>query len=194
MFYNWKKGNSLWYRPHRVVVNPPWFMLCWNKTCPWLFPFRPPPAHLGEMNKTVLIIIFWPLKLFKKKIAENAFIEYEEVYPARFYGTLRDELQNKWSAGQHIVFDIDVVGGLNIKSQYPEQTLSIFIQAPNLKVLEERLRSRATEDEALIQERLAKAQLEMESATKFDVVIVNDDLEQAKKEMFQKVKAFLAHE
>ena len=72
--------------------------------------------------------------------------------------------------------------------------MSIFIQAPNLKVLEERLRSRATEDEALIQERLAKAQLEMESATKFDVVIVNDDLEQAKKEMFQNVKAFLAQE
>ena len=72
----------------------------------------------------------------------------------------------------------------------PEQTLSIFVQAPNLKVLEERLRSRATEDEALIQERLAKAKLEMESATEFDVVIVNDDLEQAK-EMFQKVKAFV---
>tara|TARA_B100002019_G_scaffold289926_1_gene306572 strand:- start:1477 stop:2049 length:573 start_codon:yes stop_codon:yes gene_type:complete len=128
---------------------------------------------------------------FQKKIAENAFVEYEEVYPAKFYGTLREELQNKWSAGQHIIFDIDVVGGLNIKSQYPEQTLSIFVQAPNLKVLEERLRSRATEDEALIQERLAKAQLEMESATEFDVVIVNDDLEQAKKEMFQKVKAFV---
>ena len=100
-------------------------------------------------------------------------------------------MQNKWSTGLHIIFDIDVVGGLNIKSQYPEQTLSIFVQAPNLKVLEERLRSRATEDEALIQERLAKAQLEMESATEFDLVIVNDDLEQAKKEMFQKVKAFV---
>ena len=134
---------------------------------------------------------FMTPEAFQKKIAENAFVEYEEVYPAKFYGTLREELQNKWSAGLHIIFDIDVVGGLNIKSQYPEQTLSIFVQAPNLKVLEERLRSRATEDETLIQERRAKAQLEMESVTEFDVVIVNDDLEQAKKEMFQKVKAFV---
>ena len=128
---------------------------------------------------------------FQKKIAENAFVEYEEVYPDKFYGTLREELQNKWSTGQHIIFDIDVVGGINIKSQYPEDTLSIFVQAPNLKVLEERLRLRATEDEALIQERLAKAQLEMESSTEFDVVIVNEDLEQAKKEIYKRVKAFI---
>ena len=128
---------------------------------------------------------------FQKKIAENAFVEYEEVYPNKFYGTLREELQNKWSNGQHIIFDIDVVGGINIKSQYPKDTLSIFVQAPNLKVLEERLRSRATEDEALIQERLAKAQLEMESSTEFDVVIVNEDLEKAKKEIYKRVKAFI---
>ncbi|MGA0374618.1 MAG: guanylate kinase [Flavobacteriaceae bacterium] len=128
---------------------------------------------------------------FQKKIAENAFVEYEEVYPDKFYGTLREELQNKRSTGQHIIFDIDVVGGINIKSQYPEDTLSIFVQAPNLKVLEERLRLRATEDEALIQERLAKAQLEMESSTEFDVVIVNEDLEQAKKEIYKRVKAFI---
>jgi len=128
---------------------------------------------------------------FQKKIAENAFVEYEEVYPDKFYGTLREELQNKRSTGQHIIFDIDVVGGINIKSQYPKDTLSIFVQAPNLKVLEERLRSRATEDEALIQERLAKAQLEMESSTEFDVVIVNEDLEQAKKEIYKRVKAFI---
>ena len=144
-----------------------------------------------ENEKNGIDYYFMTPEAFQKKIAENAFVEFEEVYPAKFYGTLREELQNKWSAGLHIIFDIDVVGGLNIKSQYPEQTLSIFVQAPNLKVLEERLRSRATEDEALIQERLAKAQLEMESATEFDVVIVNDDLEQAKKEMFQKVKAFV---
>jgi len=128
---------------------------------------------------------------FKKKIEEKAFVEYEEVYPDKFYGTLRSELQNKWAAGQHIVFDIDVVGGLNIKSQYPEQTLSIFIQVPSLKVLEERLGARGTESEALIQERIAKAQMEMESAPKFDVIVVNDDLENAKKELFERVKAFV---
>ncbi len=134
---------------------------------------------------------FMTPEAFQKKITENAFVEYEEVYPTKFYGTLREELQNKWSTGQNIIFDIDVVGGLNIKSQYPKQTLSIFVQAPNLKVLEERLRSRATENEALILERLTKAQLEMKSATEFDVLIVNEDLEQAKKEIFQKVKEFI---
>lgn len=84
-----------------------------------------------------------------------------------------------------------MVGGLNIKSQYPEQTLSIFIQVPSLKVLEERLGARGTESEALIQERIAKAQMEMESAPKFDVIVVNDDLENAKKELFERVKAFV---
>lgn len=128
---------------------------------------------------------------FQKKIEENAFVEYEEVYPGKFYGTLRDELQNKWLAGRHIIFDVDVVGGLNIKSQYPAQTLSIFIQAPSLKILEQRLRARGTESEALLQERLAKAQSEMKSATKFDLVIVNNDLEIAKKELYQNVKAFI---
>ena len=128
---------------------------------------------------------------FQKKIEENAFVEYEEVYPGKFYGTLREELQKKWSAGQHIVFDIDVVGGLNIKSQYPEQTLSIFIQAPSLEVLEQRLRARGTESEALLQERLSKAKIEMESASEFDAVVVNDDLESAKKELFHRVKAFV---
>lgn len=126
-----------------------------------------------------------------KKIEEKAFVEYEEVYPDKFYGTLRSEVQNKWAAGQHIVFDIDVVGGLNIKSQYPEQTLSIFIQVPSLKVLEERLGARGTESETLIQERIAKAQMEMESAPKFDVIVVNNDLENAKKELFERVKAFV---
>ena len=128
---------------------------------------------------------------FQKKIEENAFVEYEEVYPGKFYGTLRSELESKWSDGNHIVFDIDVVGGLNIKSQYPEQTLSIFIQVPSFEILKQRLRARGTENEALLLERIAKAKVEVESAPEFDLVIVNDDLEQAKKEMFQGVKEFV---
>ena len=100
-------------------------------------------------------------------------------------------MESKWSKGQHIIFDVDVVGGLNIKSQYPDQTLSIFIQAPNLKILEQRLRYRGTESEVLIQERLSKAKDEMKSASEFDIVIVNDDLETTKKELFQKVKSFV---
>lgn len=134
---------------------------------------------------------FLSLENFKKKIEENAFVEYEEVYPNKFYGTLRSELENKWSTGQHIIFDVDVVGGLNIKSQYPKQTLALFIQAPSLKILEQRLRSRGTENEILIQERLTKATTEMESALKFDAVIINDDLDKAKKEIIQRVQDFL---
>jgi guanylate kinase len=134
---------------------------------------------------------FLELDDFKKKIEADAFVEYEEVYPGKFYGTLRSELEKKWSKGQHIIFDVDVVGGLNIKSQYPDQTLAIFIQAPSLDVLEQRLRSRGTESEALLQERLAKAKMEMEQASKFDFLLVNDDLEISKKDFSERVKAFL---
>ena len=97
-------------------------------------------------------------------------------------------------AGQHIIFDVDVFGGLNIKSQYPDQTLAIFIQAPSLEILEERLRIRGTESEPFVEERLTKAKLEMESATQFDVVMVNDDLESAQKEMHQLVRSFIEQE
>ena len=137
---------------------------------------------------------FLSLENFKKKIKEKAFVEYEEVYPNKFYGTLRSELEQKWLAGQHIIFDVDVFGGLNIKSQYPDQTLAIFIQAPSLEILEERLRIRGTESEAFVEERLTKAKLEMESATQFDVVMVNDDLESAQKEMHQLVRSFIEQE
>ena len=134
---------------------------------------------------------FLELDDFKKKIEADAFVEYEEVYPGKFYGTLRSELEKKWSKGQHIIFDVDVVGGLNIKSQYPKQTLALFIQAPSLKILEQRLRSRGTENEILIQERLTKATIEMESALNFDAVIINDDFNKAKKEIIQRVQDFL---
>jgi guanylate kinase len=134
---------------------------------------------------------FLELDDFKKKIEADAFVEYEEVYPGKFYGTLRSELEKKWSKGQHTIFDVDVVGGLNIKSQYPDQTLAIFIQAPSLDVLEQRLRSRGTESEALLQERLVKAKMEMEQVSKFDFLLVNDDLEISKKDFSERVKAFL---
>lgn len=134
---------------------------------------------------------FLSLDDFKKKIEANAFVEYEEVYPGKFYGTLRSELEKKWSEGQNIIFDVDVIGGLNIKSEYPHQTLAIFIQAPSLEVLEKRLRSRGTESEALLEERLAKAQMEMEQASKFDFLLVNDDLEVSKKQLLARVKDFI---
>ena len=100
-------------------------------------------------------------------------------------------MENKLSAGHHIIFDLDVIGGLNIKSKYPKQTLSVFIQTQSLEVLEKRLRSRGTESEILLQERLSKAKVEMKSASKFDFVLVNDDLENTKKELIQLVKRFI---
>ncbi len=135
--------------------------------------------------------VFLSAAAFKKKIKEDAFVEYEEVYPNKFYGTLKAELEKKWSEGQHIIFDVDVVGGLNIKSQYPEQTLAIFIQAPNLEVLEERLRSRCTESETTLNERIAKANIELKSAGKFDQLIINDDLIKSKEQIIEMVKKFI---
>jgi guanylate kinase len=128
---------------------------------------------------------------FKKKIKENDFVEFEEVYPDKFYGTLRSEVEEKVKAGQHIIFDVDVVGGLNIKNQFPDQTLALFIKAPSFKDLEKRLRSRSTESETLIDERLAKAKIELEYAPKFDRIIINDDLQRAEQEICQLVTAFL---
>jgi guanylate kinase len=134
---------------------------------------------------------FLELDDFKKKIEADAFVEYEEVYPGKFYGTLRSELEKKWSKGQHVIFDVDVVGGLNIKSQYPDQTLAIFIQTPSLDILEQRLRSRGTESEAVLKERIAKAKMEIEQGSKFDFLLINDDLEICKKNFSDRVKAFL---
>lgn len=128
---------------------------------------------------------------FQEKIANDAFVEHEEVYAGNYYGTLRSELDRIWSKGHHIIFDIDVVGGLNIKKQFPEQTLSIFVKPPSKKELERRLRSRQTETEEKIQMRLAKADQELAVANQFDIVLENNDLEVAKKEAQQLVSDFL---
>lgn len=122
---------------------------------------------------------FFTADIFREFILEDAFIEWEEVYSEHFYGTLKSELERIWSVGKVVVFDVDVVGGMNLKEIFGEQALSIFVQAPSIKILEERLRKRQTETEERIQLRIAKAQMEMEFASKFDAVIVNDDLESA---------------
>lgn len=116
---------------------------------------------------------------FRKKINEDAFIEWEEVYPGQYYGTLRSEVDRIWEAGHHAVFDIDVVGGLNLKKLYGEQACAIFIEPPSIEVLEERLRIRGTEDEASLQKRLGKAEHEMSYASGFDHVIINRHLTDA---------------
>lgn len=128
---------------------------------------------------------------FREKMAQNAFLEYEEVYSGTFYGTLRSEVERLWAAGKHVLFDIDVVGGLNIKKQFPKECLALFVQPPSIEELEKRLRGRETDSEEIIQQRLAKATEELAYASQFDRVIVNDDLETAQQEVRKAIEQFL---
>lgn len=129
---------------------------------------------------------------FQQKIDENAFVEYEEVYKDNFYGTLKSELERIWAAGKHVIFDIDVVGGLHIKEQYPEQTLAVFVSPPSVEELERRLRYRQTETEEKIQMRLAKAEREIAESHKFDIILKNYDLENAKVDAYKLVSNYLS--
>ena len=128
---------------------------------------------------------------FQAKINENAFVEYEEVYKDNFYGTLKSEIERIWAEGKHVVFDIDVVGGLNIKSQFPDQTLAIFVSPPSVEELERRLRFRQTESDEKIAMRLAKAEREISRAPEFDVILENHDLDTAKADAYQLVNKFV---
>ncbi len=113
---------------------------------------------------------------FKKRISEQAFVEWEEVYPEHYYGTLKSEVEKLWKQCKVVVFDVDVVGGLNLKKKFGENALALFIQPPNLTVLGQRLRSRNTETEVRVQQRLKKADWEIEQSSNFDHVILNDVL------------------
>ncbi|MBK7872553.1 MAG: guanylate kinase [Saprospiraceae bacterium] len=135
---------------------------------------------------------FISIKKFKKLIATDAFVEWEEVYEDQFYGTLRSEIERLWALGKHIIFDIDVEGALNIKKQYPEQTLIIFVQPPSAEILFERLRERSTEDESSLRKRIAKATKELTYANKCDVILVNDILEEALQKAEAIVSEFLS--
>jgi len=114
---------------------------------------------------------------FKSKIEKGEFIEYEEVYPGLFYGTLKSEVQKIWNDGGIVIYDMDVVGGVNLKRQFGEESLSFFVKVPSIEELEERLRSRGTETEEKIQMRISKAKQEMEFENQFDIILVNRDLE-----------------
>ena len=129
---------------------------------------------------------------FKEKIAQGEFLEYEEVYHDRFYGTLKSQVENQTAQGENIIFDVDVKGGCNIKAYYGQRAMSIFIQPPSLEMLRERLTSRGTDSPEAIEERLAKASYELSFAPRFDHIVVNDDLEKAKAAVLQLVTAFLA--
>ena len=128
---------------------------------------------------------------FKKLISEDAFAEWQQVYPDQFYGTLRREMDRIWAEGKHIVFDIDVKGAVNLKNAYPDQSLAIFVKPPSKAALFERLRQRKTENEESLRKRLAKAEEELTFENKFDHILVNDVLEDALDEAQTVVRRFI---
>ena len=147
-------------------------------------------APRGEEKDGVEYFFLTP-DAFKEKIANNEFLEYEEVYENRFYGTLKAQVERQREAGQNVVFDVDVKGGINIKNHYGDEALSLFIQPPSVEELRRRLEHRGTDTPEAIEQRLAKAGYEMTFAPQFDHVIVNDDLEKAKQETLRIVSDFL---
>ena len=134
---------------------------------------------------------FLPPEEFRKKIQTGDFIEYEEVYHNKFYGTLKSEVENQMRKGENVVLDIDVKGAVNVKKLYGAKALLVFIQPPSIDVLRQRLIKRATDAPEVIEDRINKAAFELTFASKFDTVITNDDLETAKKETFEAVSSFL---
>ncbi len=147
-------------------------------------------APRGEEKDGVEYFFLTP-EAFKEKIANEEFLEYEEVYENRFYGTLKAQVERQREAGQNVVFDVDVKGGINIKNHYGDEALSLFIQPPSVEELRHRLEHRGTDTPEAIEQRLAKAEYELTFAPQFDHVIVNDDLEKAKQETLRVVSDFL---
>ncbi|MDD7462344.1 MAG: guanylate kinase [Prevotellaceae bacterium] len=128
---------------------------------------------------------------FRSRIANNEFLEYEEVYTDRFYGTLKEQVERQMADGQNVVFDVDVKGGCNIKNFFGNRALSIFIQPPSIEELRRRLTGRGTDAADVIEDRIARAEFELSFADKFDVVIVNDDLERAKQDTLAAIQNHL---
>ena len=129
---------------------------------------------------------------FQQRVAEEAFLEWEEVYPGTCYGTLKSEVERSWAAGEAVAFDIDVVGGKNLKARYGERALALFIQAPSIEELERRLIARGTDSSDKIKQRIEKASWEMDQAAFFDHTIINDDLDRAKAEAKKLLIEFLS--
>lgn len=128
---------------------------------------------------------------FRRRIEAGDFLEYEEVYKDKYYGTLKSEVERILASGDNVIFDVDVVGGCNIKQFYGSRALSVFIQPPSIDELRRRLESRGTDDPDVIESRLAKAQYELSFSPRFDVVIVNDDLARAEAEALRCIQNFL---
>lgn len=128
---------------------------------------------------------------FKQRVFNGDFLEWEEVYSGSMYGTLREEVERIWAEGKTVIFDMDVVGGLNLKSLYGDKALAVFVKPPSMEELEARLRGRATDSDDKIRQRLAKARKELGRADRFDHVLLNNDLDTAKKEATNLIKVFL---
>lgn len=135
---------------------------------------------------------FLSQEAFKNKIEKGEFLEYEEVYPGLFYGTLASEVKRLWNENKAVLFDIDVMGGISIKKSFPAETLTVFVQPPSIKTLEERLRSRNTDSEETLKIRLSKAQQELDQAQSFDEIVINDNLSTALSQTEELVRSFLS--
>ena len=129
---------------------------------------------------------------FRKKIEADEFVEYEEVYQDRYYGTLKSQVDKQLEQGENVVFDVDVHGAMNIKKAYGDRAMSLFIQPPSIEELRRRLNGRGTDAPEVIEQRIARAEYELSFAPKFDTVVVNDDLQEAKENTLQKIAQFLA--
>ena len=143
-----------------------------------------------EVHGTDYYFISWDE--FKRHIKAEDFVEWEEVYTDNFYGTLKAEVERIWALGKHVIFDIDVAGGLRIKHKFPNETLAVFVKPPSVDELKRRLKQRSTESEDKINMRIAKASVELATAPQFDTIIKNYDLDVAKEEAYQLVKNFIS--
>lgn len=134
---------------------------------------------------------FMSKEAFREKIDMGDFLEWEEVYDGNYYGTLKSEINRIWEKGETVIFDVDVIGGQNLKKYFGDKALAIYVEAPSIEALETRLRLRKTENDETISRRMSKAKKEVKYKKYFDAVIVNDDLETAKADSFEKVKNYL---
>ena len=148
------------------------------------------PKRPGEINGRDYY--FMTVPEFREHIGRGDFVEWEEVYEGNYYGTLRCEIERVWSENKHVLFDVDVKGGLALKKQFGQRALSVFVQPPSIEELERRLIVRSTDDETEIGRRIAKAEYELTFASQFDRIIVNNRLEDAKKETVDAIKAFIS--
>jgi guanylate kinase len=148
---------------------------------------RPPRGHEMEGRD----YYFMSVAAFRERIARDEFLEWEEVYRNHYYGTLKSEIERIWNGNRHVVFDVDVVGGLNLKRHFGQLALAIFVKPPTLQELERRLRLRSTDKDDMIRDRMVKAAAEMDYADRFDVVLVNDQLEETLARAQELVRDFL---